>query len=203
MVSRETSLEEKRMTTTIYFVRHALPDYSSPEDRGMPLTEEGKLDSFSVAEKLSNIEFDYVISSPYQRTLDTIKPLVDKLNLKIETDERLGERKRGSFSDNTPDMVKKRWADFDFHEVRGESMNSLQLRNMEALKDILANHQDQTILVSTHGAALSSILNYYDSAFDYEDFNRIRCFTPYILRAEFDESMNLVAKEEIWWIDKN
>lgn len=81
------------MITTIYFVRHALPDYSSPEDKGMPLTEEGRVDSLLLAEKLSNLEFDYVISSPYQRTLDTIKPLVDKLNLKIETDERLGERK--------------------------------------------------------------------------------------------------------------
>ncbi|WP_239650401.1 hypothetical protein [Oenococcus oeni] len=46
---------------SIYFVRHALPDYSFDDDATMPLTAEGKRDSLKVLNKLNNVHFDFWI----------------------------------------------------------------------------------------------------------------------------------------------
>ena len=59
--------------TSIYFVRHAKPDFSHKDDRTRPLTEEGINDVKQVVEVLSDIHLDYAISSPYKRSIDTIK----------------------------------------------------------------------------------------------------------------------------------
>ncbi|WP_275452189.1 histidine phosphatase family protein [Oenococcus oeni] len=80
---------------SIYFVRHALPDYSFDDDATMPLTSEGKRDSLKVLDKLNDVHFDFCLSSPYKRTIETILPLVKQLNLDLHTDPRLKERIRG------------------------------------------------------------------------------------------------------------
>ncbi|MDN7145724.1 histidine phosphatase family protein [Liquorilactobacillus mali] len=188
--------------TNIYFVRHALPDYSWADDAMMPLTQVGKDDSLVVLDSLKNLSFDFCISSPYKRTLQTIEPLVYEKKLKVHIDERLKERVRGDIGENGDVLLKKRWGNFDFHEENGESMNSLQQRNMEVLSRILEQHRGETILFSTHGAALSSMLNHFDNEFGYLDFIRLQCFTPYVLKISFDKNNKIVDKEEILIIDK-
>lgn len=59
--------------TTIYFVRHAQPDYDWKDDITRPLTKEGLQDSKMVTEFLRNIKIDCFISSPCKRSIDTIK----------------------------------------------------------------------------------------------------------------------------------
>ena len=56
-------------------------------------------------------------------------------------------------------------------------------------------------MVGTHGTALSTILNYYDSTFGVEGFLRIINYMPYIIRLGFD-GMKLIEKEEILIVDK-
>ena len=41
----------------------------------------------------------------------------------------------------------------------GESLRSVQERNIAALTDILTAERDKTVVVGTHGTALSTILN--------------------------------------------
>ncbi|MFT9406120.1 MAG: histidine phosphatase family protein [Lentilactobacillus hilgardii] len=189
-------------TTNIYFVRHALPDYSWADDAMMPLTQVGRDNSLAVLDVLKDISFDFCISSPYKRTLQTIEPLVSEKKLKVHTDERLKERVRGDIGENGNLLLKKRWENFDFHEKNGESMNSLQQRNMKVLSKILEQHQGETILFSTHGAALSAMLNHFDNEFGYSDFIRLQCFTPYVLKISFDENNKIVDKKEVLIIDK-
>ena len=59
--------------TTIYFVRHAQPEYSWKDDKTRPLTGEGIADSERVYEVLKDIKLTYAVSSPYKRSIDTIK----------------------------------------------------------------------------------------------------------------------------------
>ncbi len=59
--------------TTIYFVRHAKPDYQNHNDRLRELTEKGLEDSRSVTAFLSDKKIDLIFSSPYRRAIDTIK----------------------------------------------------------------------------------------------------------------------------------
>ena len=55
--------------------------------------------------------------------------------------------------------------------------------------------KDKNIVIGTHGTALSSILNYYDAAFDCDDFWRIVDWMPYIIELDF-EGTKLVGKTE-------
>ena len=163
--------------THVYFVRHALPEHKWEVDRTRPLTAEGKSDIVKVTETLSNVQLDYAISSPYIR-----------------------ERERGI--NNSLDMLNRRWENFEFHEEQGESLGVVQRRNIEALQDILRDHEGESIIIGTHATALSTILNYYDSSYHKDSFMRIINCMPYIIRLDFD-GQSCVSKEELLVVDKN
>lgn len=153
--------------TSVFFVRHAQPEHSWEDDRTRPLTSLGMEDRGMVTEVLLKFDIDTFISSPYKRSIDTITDCADKLKMKILTDERLRERKKGIKSG---DYLNKRWEDFTFCEQNGETLGSVQQRNISALKEILLNYNDKNIVIGTHGTALSTIMNYYDNSFSCNYF---------------------------------
>ena len=81
---------------------------------------------------------------------------------------------------------KKRWEDFDYHEEGGESLRSVQERNISALFELLDSHPKDTIILGTHGTALSTILNYFDHSYNCDSFLRMIDFMPYVIRLDFD-----------------
>lgn len=186
--------------TTIYFVRHAQPDFTWDEDRTRPLTAAGRADSEKVYEALADIRLDYAVSSPYIRSVDTILRCAEGHRLNIHTDERFRERQsgRGGYG---REMIRKRWDDFAFHEEGGESIGMVQRRNMEGLFELLNQHPDEAILFGTHGTALSAILNYYDPSYHCDSFFRMIDFMPYIVRMDF-EGRKCVGKEEVLIVEK-
>ena len=186
--------------TTIYFVRHCKPDSSWQDDRTRPLTQEGVEDSFEVARILKEKGIDLFISSPYKRSFDSIKPVAELCKKEIQTDERLRERKAGP-NGNNHEMFQKRWSDFSYAEPDGESIGSVQKRNIEALEEILKNHEGKTIVIGTHGTALSSIINYYEPSFNADSFMEIIDFMPWILRMDFDGTKYL-GRQEVFHIYK-
>lgn len=180
--------------TTIYFVRHAEPLHSWEDDRTRPLTEEGKNDANQIVSFFINKKIDCFISSPYKRSFETILPTANAFNQQIITDERLRERKAGNCGNNK-EMFYKRWNDKNFAENDGESIGSVQKRNIAALNEILENNINKTIVIGTHGTALSSILNYYNPKFNCDDFLRIINFLPYIIEMTFNNN-NFIRMEE-------
>ena len=101
--------------TDIIFVRHAQSVYGD-DDRNRPLTAEGLLDRQIVIHVLKNMKIDAFLCSPYKRSIDTIKPAADFYKMDIFTDERLRERKTGSFESG---LLEKRGRDFSFAEEGG------------------------------------------------------------------------------------
>lgn len=186
--------------TKVFFVRHAQPEYSWEEDRTRPLTEEGKKDSAIVLDFFKDENIDAFYSSPYKRSFDTIAATASYFGLEITTDERLRERKKGK-DGNVRGMFQKRWTDHNYHEVGGESIAMVQDRNIEALNEILSDNPDKSIVIGTHGTALSTILNYFDSNFGCDDFLRIIDWMPYIIELDF-EGNQLVGKVEHCYIEK-
>lgn len=186
--------------TSIYFVRHAQPEHSWEDDRTRPLSEEGLQDSEQVVKALRDVPLDYAISSPYRRSVDTIKECAKAHNLEIHIDEKLRERQKGPGGNNL-EMFRKRWSDFDYHEDGGESLRMVQDRNIEVISDLLDKHADENILLGTHGTALSTILNYFDNTFLCDSFLRIIDYMPYIIRLDF-EKQKCVGKEEVLIIEK-
>ncbi len=186
--------------TRVYFVRHAQPEHAWKEDRTRPLTEEGKNDAKIVLTFFKDKKIDAFYCSPYKRSIETIADTAAFFGKEIITDEGLREREKGP-DGNNHGMFQKRWADHDYHEDGGESIAMVQKRNMEALNKILSDNPDKDIVVGTHGTALSSILNFYDSSFCCDDFLRIIDWMPYIIELYF-EGNKLISKYEHCHVEK-
>ena len=165
--------------TTLYFVRHAQSDWRSGPDRERGLTAEGREDAHVVLEFLRDKQVDAFYCSPYRRSMDTIREAAAFYGQAILTDERLRER------------------DFDWHEPGGESLRSVQERNIAALTEILEANRDRTVVIGTHGTALSTILNYYDSSYDCASFMRIIDWMPFVVELDFDGTRFLSRTEHV------
>ena len=186
--------------TKVFFVRHAQPEHNHTDDRTRPLTAEGIADTKIVLETLKDKKIDAFYCSPYTRSVCTIRETADYYGKDIQTDERLREREKGA-DGNNHGMFQKRWADHDYHEDGGESIRMVQKRNVEALKEILAENSGKNIVIGTHGTALSSIMNYYIPEFGCNDFLRIIDWMPYIVEMDFD-GQKLISISEHAHIEK-
>lgn len=180
--------------TTVYFVRHAQSDWRSGPDRERGLTAEGLEDREVVLDFLRDKRVDAFYCSPYRRSLDTIRETAAFYGKPILTDERLRERETVP-GGNSRELFRKRWADFDWHEPGGESLRSVQARNIAALTDILEQSRDKVIVIGTHGTALSAILNYYEPGFDCDAFLRIIDWMPFVVKLDFEGTRFLSKKE--------
>ena len=182
--------------TKVYFVRHAQSDWRSVSDRERGLTAEGQEDRNVVLEFLRNKQVDAFYCSPYRRSIDTIQEAAEYYGQPIQTDERLRERKTVP-GGNTRELFRKRWADFDRHEPGGESLRSVQERNIAALTDILEQNTGKTIVIGTHSTALSTILNYYDPGYGCNDFLRMIDWMPFVVELDFDGTRFLSKTEHV------
>lgn len=182
--------------TRVYFVRHAQSDYRSGPDRERGLTAEALEDRRVVLDFLRDKPVDAFYCSPYRRSLDTIREAADHFGLPIRTDERLREREAAP-GGNCRELFGRRWSDFDWHEPGGESLRSVQDRNIAALTEILEQNREKTLVLGTHGTALSTILNYYDPGWDCDSFLRIIDWMPFVVELDFDGTRYLSRREHV------
>ncbi|QAT39860.1 histidine phosphatase family protein [Clostridium sp. JN-9] len=176
------------MKTVVYFVRHAEPDYSIHDDAIRPLTDRGKKDALKVAAYFKDKGIEAALSSPYKRAIDTIKPFIDTNNMNVELVEDFRERKVDScWIDDFHEFSQKQWEDFNYKLSDGECLHEVQERNVKALEKVLRKFYGKNIVIGTHGTALSTIINYYESSYGYKDFDEIRSLMPWIVKLTFDE----------------
>ncbi len=81
-VIEETMVSPKAETTTMYFIRHAEKDRSDKANRNPHLTEEGHARAKKWAAVFSNVRFDVIYSTDYNRTKETATPSLEKTELK-------------------------------------------------------------------------------------------------------------------------
>lgn len=174
--------------TTVYFVRHAEPDFTVHDDRTRPLTEKGLADAGRVTVFLENKGIQVVFSSPFLRAVDTVRDFAERKKLPVNIVEDFRERKVDStWIEDFTSFTKRQWEDFDYRLSDGESLREVQERNIRALEEVLRNQEGKNILIGTHGTALSTIINYYRNSFGYEDFNKIRGIMPWIVEMDFEK----------------
>jgi len=172
--------------TTIYFIRHAESDFAVREDSIRPLTVKGLFDSNKLAKYFQNIPVAAIYASPYKRVLQTVEKIAECKNLPILQILDLRERKIGVWLDNFTDYAVKQWTDFDYKLPNGESLREVQLRNVNALNSIIDKRIDDTIIIGTHGTALSTIINFFDQTFSYCQFYEIVDIMPFVVEMKFD-----------------
>ena len=79
--------------TTVFFVRHAEPNYNNRDDRLRELSPRGLEDRKRVTAFLARRQIDAVLSSPYKRAVDTVRDFADRYGLSVRTGEDFRERK--------------------------------------------------------------------------------------------------------------
>ena len=179
--------------TKVFFVRHAEPNYDNHDDRSRELSPRGMEDRKKVTSFLADKNIDIVISSPFKRAVDTVQDFADKNGLPVEIVEDFRERKVDScWIEDFASFSKKQWSDFSFKLSDGECLKEVQDRNISALNNVLKQYSGKNIVVGSHGTSLSTIINFYDNSFGYDDFERIRFLMPWIVEFSFDEFGNCV-----------
>lgn len=183
--------------TKVFFVRHAEPNYANHDDMLRELSPKGMADRALVTRFLDDKDISAVLSSPYKRAVDTVADFAEKHGFEIEIDLDFRERKvSDGWIDNFAEFSEKQWADHDYSLPNGESLNEVQGRNIAALKRALAKYAGKSIVIGSHGTALSTIINYYDNSFGYKDFERIRGIMPWVVEFDFDEKGNCLKITE-------
>ena len=177
------------MTTTVIFVRHAEPNYANHDDRNRELSPKGLADRRLVTQLLADTPVDAVLSSPFKRAVDTVQPLAESRGLPVITVEDFRERRVDScWIEDFNGFCRAQWADFDYKLADGESLREVQERNIAALRAVLRDHPGQTVVIGSHGTALSTIINHYDPSFGHANFEQIRGLMPWVVRFTFDEA---------------
>lgn len=180
------------MKTVVYFVRHAEPDDHNHDDRTRGLSLKGMQDRSLVTAFLQNKKVDVVLSSPYRRAMETIADFADRNGIAVEVIEEFRERKVDNvWIDDFTSFCRAQWADFSYKLTNGESLGEVQKRNVTALERALRQYEGKTIVVGSHGTALSTIIHYYDPAFGYEAFEKIRALMPWIVKFVFEDGQCL------------
>lgn len=191
--------------THVYFVRHAQPNYDNHDDYTRELTEKGLEDRKLVTAFLEDKEIDVVLSSPYIRSVDTVKHFADANGFMIKTIDDFRERKVDSvWIEDFYGFTKKQWEDFTYKLSDGETLGEVQERNIAALKQVLQEYEGKNIVVGSHGTALSTIVNYYEPEFGFEAFEKIRTLMPWVVHFIFEgevckriESYNLFVENSM------
>ena len=188
VIIREKHLMEMRILTKVYYVRHAEPNYANHDDVLRELTPKGLMDRKLVTEFLMDKRIDVIVSSPYKRAIDTVKDFADRVGAGIEIIDDFRERKIDSiWIDDFIAFSKAQWRDFHYKLSDGECLSEVQTRNIRALNELLNRYQGRNIVIGGHGTALSTIINYYDPAFGYDDFEAMKRKMPWIVEFHFDD----------------
>jgi len=154
----------------IYLIRHC-------EAMGQPaeaaLTERGFKQAEELAELLKGKEIKRIISSPYLRAIQSIKPLSMLKGIEIETDDRLVERKLSE--KDLPDWFQKlenTFEDLDLKFDSGESSNEAMQRAIDVVEGALDG--DDHIAMVTHGNLFALLLKHFNDEIGFDFWRSLR-----------------------------
>ncbi len=155
---------------TIYFVRHGQSEHNAaPVFQGAdsPLSEQGILQAQTMAERLANIPFEALISSPFPRAQQTAQAIADKTDHEIVISDLFRERGKPSDIEGKPYVdaaANKRYREYiqTMYTSEGrigdaENYNDIVMRADKALAYLLAR-PETTMTVVTHGWFLRVII---------------------------------------------
>jgi len=176
---------------TIYLIRHCK---ALGQKREADLTREGITQSHTLSLFLANKGIEKVISSPFVRAVQSIKPFVDQTKVTLTLDSRLSERILSS-NDLTDwmDQLKATFENQDLKFEGGESSNEASKRGIEVITELIKGKENTTAIV-THGNLLSLIIRNYNKEFGFNEWKDMR--NPDVF--ELSEEQNEFRVKRIW-----
>ena len=154
----------------LYIIRHGQTDWNLARKlqgcTDIPLNEHGRYVAELTREGLKDVPFDVAFTSPLSRAKETAEIILKDRNIPIIEEERVIEVNFGDYEGKDFRLGDENLQNFFsrpelYHPVNGrESMEQITRRTGAVLSELFANpkYQDSTILIATHGAALSGLL---------------------------------------------
>lgn len=170
----------------LYIIRHGETDWNVKRrfqgHSDIPLNEEGRRLAHLTAQALEAVPFTRVITSPLKRALETAMILKGEREIPVTVEPRIKEIGFGEYEGlccskegyNIPDPEFMNFFEKPeaYQPPKGaESIEALRERTADFFEELAHNRtmENETILVSTHGAALRGILSYINQI-GIEDF---------------------------------
>lgn len=175
----------------LVLVRHAA---AVGQDATAALTAEGQLQARKLADLLLRLQIQRVISSPFVRATESIRPFCRRAHLRLETDDRLVERVLSAR--NLPDWrehLRRSFDDPDYRLEDGESSRTAQARGTSAVQAALAAGE-RCVLV-THGNLLALILQSIDRAVGFDLWSGLSNPDAFVLHVDDN---GLTGFNRIW-----
>lgn len=154
----------------LYLIRHGETDWNKEGKlqgrTDVPLNDEGKQVAEWTRQALADVPFDIVYTSPLQRARMTAEILVGDRKIPIVDDERIIEVGFGLNEGISKSAWDANMRNFflkteDYIPAQGgETLEEVLERERKFLQELFENPEleQATILISTHGAALSGLL---------------------------------------------
>ncbi|ANN71024.1 histidine phosphatase family protein [Bordetella bronchialis] len=160
--------------TEIWLIRHGETDWNRARRlqgwQDTPLNAHGRNQAQRLAERLHhearNGPFDALYSSDLQRTLQTAEPAAARLELRVRPEPGLRERCYGVLEGVTMDRLDieqpqaaAAWKSREPDRILdgGETLRQFHNRIVATIDDIAQRHQDERVLVFTHGGVLDIV----------------------------------------------
>lgn len=193
----------------VYFVRHGESEENVTHvfgDHTVPLTEKGRAQAVQVATRVAELGIDTLISSPFQRALETAQAISKHVGLPIEQSDLFGEWKIPShhvgYYRDDPDIKEERdmifsSSDADYRQSDEETFNELSDRASCAMDFIVANPGKRLCIV-THGGFLSAIVGTVALAPVFSNKNFFGLFNHLVLNNTGVVHIRYDTKRERW-----
>lgn len=195
---------------TFYIVRHGLTLFNlSGRLQGWcdsPLLDEGIQDAKKLHNSLYDIPFVKAYCSTSERTRDTLDYILGNRNIEVTCDKRLKEYYFGSVEGELHTLLPKEKIDdllfTGWTEYGGESLEMLEKRVFEVLEDIANKHKDGNVLVVTHGAVISCIINKFKHETVKEMYkNKYKIRNCSITKLSYDGTFHLLSYDDISYLN--
>ncbi|ASK63397.1 histidine phosphatase family protein [Virgibacillus phasianinus] len=167
----------------IYLVRHCLAE---GQHKDSPLTTVGMRQAILLSQFFDkqNLTFDGVISSPYLRAIESIKPFAKSNNLHVDVDERLQERILSNEPvDDWMEVLEQSFNELDFKLPGGESANDAINRGNAVYKSVMENKDLNNIILVSHGNLISLILKSFDPTIGFDEWKNLNNPDVYLLES--------------------
>lgn len=159
----------------IYLVRHGETNWNKVRKLqgqvDIPLNEFGKSLAVKTAEGLKDVSFDVCFTSPLERARETAELILNGADVPIINDDRIIEMGFGAYEGKCcsreewelPESFHLFFTDPEHYVPApdGESFLDVKERTRDFLRWLYAcgEYENNTILITTHGAALAGLLN--------------------------------------------
>jgi len=131
------------------------------------LSEFGKIQASHLAESLKDSPIDFIYSSNLKRAYETASVVAKNHNINVEIEDAFREMDQGDLEglpferirDTHSELLQSWRADpANFRIPNGETLQEVQDRAYNALKNIYFNHSGKTVLIVSHNFTIITLL---------------------------------------------